>query len=319
MYHQLTLEKRYTLYVLKQEGLSMRSIAELLGVHASSISREFHRNKSGKGYRHNFAHRLAINRRKICRKPAKLTPEVKQILRTYLNKRWSPEQISGRLMLEGIFQISHETIYKYIRQNKESGGKLYKYLRRKRKYRKKYGSLNRHKLSNRVSIDKRPEIVDQKCRIGDWEIDTIIPSSYNGPVLLSIVERFSKYLFLGKVKSKDATLTARKTIELFFKHKEKVLTITSDNGREFFCHKVVSNLLNVDFYFAHPYKSWERGLNENTNGLIREYFPKKTTFESITYDRLLQVTCNINNRPRKTLGYKTPREVFFSEGVALQG
>lgn len=318
MYKQLTREQRYILHALKQEGFSSRHIAKRLRVHPSTVGRELHRNKSKRAYRPNFANCLAMKRRKLCRKPTKLTPEIKDLLSGYLKRNWSPEQISGRLKFEEVLNISHETIYKFIRHDKDNGGNLHKNLRRKRKYRK-HGSMKRHKIVGAISIDKRPEIVDQKKRIGDWEADTIVSGSNKGPALVTLVDRYSKFLYIGKVKNRKAYPTARKMVELLCKEKDKVLTITSDNGGEFSCHKLVSDLLNADFYFAHPYKSWERGLNENTNGLIRQYFPKKTSFESITYDRLLKVACNINDRPRKTLGYRTPREVFFERGVALQG
>lgn len=297
----------------------MRRIAEHLGVHASTVYREICRNRSGRGYRPSSAHRQAVGRRMVSRKPEKLTSSVRHLLSSYLKKRWSPEQISGRLKLEGILEISHETIYKYVRQNKDSGGMLYKFLRRQRKYRKNYGGMKRHKIVNAVSIDERPAIVNEKSRIGDWEADTIVSGQNKGAVLVTLVERFSKYLCIGRVKGRDGYSTARKIVDLLCHFKEKVNTITSDNGAEFSCHKIVSDLLDADFYFAHPYKSWERGLNENTNGLIRQYFPKKTSFENLSYDRLFQVVCNINDRPRKTLDYMTPREVFKGTGVALQG
>lgn len=318
MYKQLTREKRYMLYALKQEGCSMRRIAEHLSVHVSTVYREICRNLSGKGYRPASAHRQAVGRRKVSRKPEKLTSSVRHLLSSYLKKHWSPEQISGRLKLEGILEISHETVYKYVRQNRDLGGKLYKFLRRQRKYRKCYGGIGRHKIVNAVSIDERPPIVDEKSRIGDWEADTIVSAKNKGTVLLTLVERVSKYLFIGRVEGRDGYGTAKKIISLLCRQKDKVLTITSDNGSEFSCHSLVSSHLHAGFYFAHPYMSWERGLNENTNGLIRQYFPKKTSFENITRDRLVQVACNINDRPRKTLNYRTPREVFFGIGVALQ-
>jgi len=319
MYKQLTREKRYILYALKQEGCSMRRIAGRLGVHASTVYREVWRNRSGRGYRPSSGHRQAVGRRKVSRKPEKLTLPVRKLLRGYLKKCWSPEQISGRLKLDGILEISHETVYKYVRQDRDGGGRLHKFLRRQRKYRRHYGDMKRHRIANAVSIDERPSIVNGKTRIGDWEADTIVPASNKEAVLVTLVDRVSKYLFIGKVDRRDSYSTANRIIDLLCKYKNKVHTITSDNGAEFSCHKIVSNRLGAKFYFAHPYKSWERGLNENTNGLIRQYFPKKTSFENISYYRLIQVACNINDRPRKTLGYMTPREVFFGRGVALQG
>ena len=318
MYQQLTPEKRYMLSALKQEGCSMRKIGEHIGVHYSTISRELCRNHSTRGYRPATAQRKAMSRRQQARKPEKLTPEVKHLLSSYLKKHWSPEQIAGRLKLEGILEISHETIYKYIRNNKDNGGQVYKCLRRKKPYRKKYGSLSRHALDSRISIDERPKIVDNKSRIGDWEVDTIV-SRQDKAVLVTLVDRMSKYTLIGMVENKGSMLVAKRITSLFRKQKSKVHTITADNGNEFACHQRISKHLNADFFFAHPYSSWERGLNENTNGLIRQYFPKKTSLKNITRDRLKQVMSNINNRPRKTLGYRTPKEVFKSQGVALDG
>ena len=318
MYKQLTREKRYILNALKQEGCKQSRIAEHLEVAPSTVSREVKRNRSKWGYRPAAAHRLAMGRKRLPRKPKKLTSEVKHLLSSYLKKHWSPEQIAGRLKLEGILKISHETIYKYIRQNKDNGGKLYKCLRRKKPYRKRYGSLSRHKLDTRRSIDDRPKIVDEKSRIGDWEVDTMV-SRKDKAVLLTMVDRVSKYALLGMVENKESTLVAKRMTNLFRKKKDRVYTITADNGSEFSRHKIVAKKLNADFFFAHPYSSWERGLNENTNGLIRQYFPKKSSFKNVTEDRLKQVMSNINNRPRKTLGYRTPNEVFKSQGVALDG
>ena len=318
MYKQLTREKRYILNALKQEGCKQSRIAEHLKVAPSTVSRELRRNRSKRGYRPAAAHRLAMGRKRLPRKPEKLTPEVKHLLSSYLKKHWSPEQIAGRLKLQGILEISHETIYKYIRHNKDNGGKLYKCLRRKKPYRKRYGTLSRHKLDTRRSIDERPEIVDKKSRIGDWEVDTMV-SKKDRAVLLTMVDRVSKYALLGMVENKESTLVAKRMTNLFRKKKDMVHTITADNGTEFSRHKIVAKKLDADFFFAHPYSSWERGLNENTNGLIRQYFPKRSSFKNVTEDRLKQVMSNINNRPRKTLGYRTPKEVFNSQGVALDG
>ena len=209
MYKQLTREQRYILYALKQEGFSLRRIASCIEVDVATVSRELQRNVSKRGYRPDAAHRQAMVRKRLPRKPEKLTPEVKHLLSSYLKKHWSPEQIAGRLKFKGILEISHETIYKYIRQNKDNGGKLYKCLRRKRRYRKQYGSLSRHGFDSRKSIDERPEIVDRKCRIGDWEVDTMV-SRKDKAVLLTLVERFSKYTLIGQLENKGSYIIAKK-------------------------------------------------------------------------------------------------------------
>jgi len=233
-------------------------------------------------------------------------------------KHWSPEQISGRLRAEGSLNISHETIYRYIRANTEAGGKLRTFLRRKKKYRRCPGSLSSHARANKKSIDERPGVVDEKCRIGDWEVDTVVGAGNKGAVLLTLVERYSKYTLIGKVDSKESYPTSRKIIDMLIKHRDKVLTITADNGTEFSGHVAVERKMGIDFYFAHPYCSWERGLNENTNGLLRQYLPKGSSFDEVSKHRLRHIMDHINNRPRKTLGFRTPREVFFDSGVALQ-
>lgn len=308
-YKQLNREKRYAIYTLIQAGYSHRKIGKLLSVHHSSISRELKRNTRILAYRHGVAEDLAQSRRKKSRRPTKLTPENKLLIGAYLRKHWSPEQASGRLKLEGLLKISHETIYKYIRQNKSAGGKLYKSLRLRKKYRRAYGSHERFAIENRISIDQRPVIVDEKSRIGDWELDTII-SRKHPSVLISLVERHSRFTLVGKAPSKNSMQIASTVRNMLKNHKAKVLTITSDNGREFARHQKIKKWLDAEYYFCHPYSSWERGLNENTNGLIRYYAPKKSSFERINRERLKQIMNNLNTRPRKVLGYFTPAEVY---------
>jgi len=224
----------------------------------------------------------------------------------------SPEQVSGLLKRNDDLHISHETIYKHLLTDIAKGGDLYKHLRFLHKKRKKrYGSQDRRgQIHERVSIDKRPAIVDAKRRIGDWEIDTIIGARHKS-ALLTIVERKSKLTLIKKLTHKRADLVADAIFDLLAPYKRKVFTITSDNGKEFAYHKKISNRLKAAVYFAHPYHSWERGLNENTNGLIRQYFPKSMSFETITDNHVQMVMNRLNNRPRKTLGFKTPFQVFF--------
>ena len=210
--------------------------------------------------------------------------------------------------------ISHETVYKHLLVDKANGGTLYKHLRRSnRKRKKRYGSRNlRGQITGRVSIDLRPAIVDNKERIGDWEIDTVIGKNHKG-ALLTIVERKSKYTLMQKLSYKRSRLVADAAIDLLAPYQDKVFTITSDNGKEFADHQRISKQLTAKIYFAHPYHSWERGLNENTNGLIRQYFPKNTDFKTITVESVQNVMDQLNNRPRKTLDYATPNEVFFGK------
>ena len=319
MYKQLTLEQRYSLYLLKQEGRSMRGMARSIGVHASTVSRELRRNAGRCGYRHGPAHRLAVGRRRICRKPTKLNPENIRLIRRYVRKDWSPEQISCSLKGKNLLDISHETIYKLIWRDKADGGSLYKRLRIKsRKRCKKYGTGKRVIIPNKKYIEERPPVVEDKSRVGDWELDTIVPARGGKHALVTMVERCSRYTLIDKITSKDAHVTARSIIKMLAAFKDKVFTLTSDNGTEFRCHEIISRTLDADFYFAHSYKAWQRGLNENTNGLIRQYFPKKSTFENIGRKELIKVCGRLNNRPRKSIGFRTPKEVFHSSSVALQ-
>jgi len=315
-YKQLTLEQRYHISALWQSGKKQKDIATELGVHKSTISRELKRNMFWWGsripqYNPGHAQTYCEIRHKHKRKRIKLTEDVKLFIKDKLLLDWSPDQISGYAKKHNMFSISHETIYQFILQNKKYGGDLYKHLRHKnKKYRKRYGSPKKQgPIKNRRFIEERPVIVSEKKRLGDWEIDTIIGSSHK-QAIVSIVERVSKITVLKKVIKKTAALVTNATISGLQPYRNSVLTITGDNGSEFTGHDKISKTLNADFYFAHPYSSWERGLNENTNGLIRQYFKKGSSFDSITDDDLAIVMDKLNNRPRKTLGYATPNEVF---------
>jgi IS30 family transposase len=236
-----------------------------------------------------------------------------------LGQQWSPEQITGRLKLERQPPVSHERIYLYIYADKRRGGTLHSHLRSQKKQRQRYrGYIRRGQIPNRVSIDERPTIVATKGRFGDWEADTIIGARHKGGIL-SIVERKSKLTRLSKLATKAAAEMKHACVALLAPLAARVHTITVDNGKEFCDHKHIAARLQARIYFAHPYASWERGLNENTNGLVRQYFPKKYEFARISDKDLQQVEDLLNNRPRKTLGFRTPNEVFFKQRfVALQ-
>jgi IS30 family transposase len=238
--------------------------------------------------------------------------------------QWSPEQIVGRAELDGLETISHETIYQRILEDKQAGGTLYTHLRCKKKRKKRYGSARskRGVIPNRVDIDQRPAIVDSRKRTGDWEGDTIIGSHDGGAVIASMVERKSRFTVLAKSKNKTTTAVIESINQHMLPIAALVCTITLDNGREFSSHELMAAMLDANIYFAKPYHSWERGLNENTNGLVRQYFPKKIPFDNITNRDLQRVVKKLNDRPRKCLGYKTPFEVFSKScekrGVALR-
>jgi IS30 family transposase len=232
----------------------------------------------------------------------------------YIRQDFSPEQVSGFLDRDHELKISHKTIYKHIWSDKKTGGTLYKHLRHSnRKQRKRYGTKQRRgRIAGQVSIDLRPAIVDAKTRIGDWEIDTVTGKNSKG-YLVTAVERKSKFALVKRVPDRQSDRVAKTVVQLLRPYKENVLTITADNGKEFSRHMRISKILKVDLYFAHPYHAWERGLNENTNGLLRQYFPKQMDFQKIDNKCIKHAMGRLNNRPRKTLGFATPNEVFFND------
>ena len=325
-YHHMTREQRSQLDALKWSGFTQCAIASFLDVSPSTISRELARNLGQRGYRYKQADRLAVKRRQQASKqPSVMIPETVQLIEQYLKEQqWSPEQISGRLKLEGV-QVSHERIYQHVWQDKQAGGSLYLHLRHHgKKYNKRSsGKAGRGCLPNRIDIEDRPAIVERKSRVGDWEGDTIVGARQQGAIL-SYVDRKSKITILEKLTEKTAQQVEEKTIKRFGRLPRLARTITYDNGKEFSKHESIAEQLEVNCYFAKPYHSWERGLNEHTNGLVRQYFPKATNLKLITEEELADVENLLNNRPRKVLGYKTPKEVFLralnsTEKIALQG
>jgi IS30 family transposase len=241
----------------------------------------------------------------------RISPKAWSWVKRLLHEDWSPEQISLWLASEMHISISHEWIYQFVLQDKRQGGRLYRHLRCQKQRRKRYGSYSRRGcIANQVSIDDRPEIVDQRLRIGDWEADTIIGKGHSGAIV-SLTERKSRLTLIAKVARKSATEVKQAIVRLLKPVTDAVHTLTSDNGREFAYHEQIASELDLDFYFAHPYSSWERGANENANGLIRQYFPKHRDFSDITDKEIKAVMDKLNNRPRKCLGMKTPNQVFF--------
>jgi len=309
-YSQLTSEQRYQIYALLKKEHTQTDIAEIIGVNKSTVSRELRRNSGGRGYRPIQAHNLTLQRRegKVRYGISESTwQRVEQLLR----EDWSPEQITLWLAEVGEPGASHESIYQYIYWDKDCGGDLHTHLRCRKKRRKRNGTYDRRgKLTNQVSIDERPDLVEDREREGDWEVDTIIGKNHK-QAIVSMTERVHRLTYLFKVKTKDADSVADAIIKTLKSTALPVLTITADNGREFGNHKNIACKLNAQFYFAHPYSSWERGANENSNGLVRQYFPKGTDFSTITQADLRRVERKLNNRPRKCLDMKTPNQVAF--------
>ena len=316
-YKQLTSEQRYQISALKRMGHSRTEIAKELEVHKSTIGRELRRNTGERGYRPKQAHEKAHEKRMNAALQKRISTETWDVVEEKLCQDWSPEQVSGWLKKQQEIQISHEWIYQHILADQKAGGKLYTHLRQHGKRRKRYGKYDRRgKLSNRVSIEERPQIVEQRERLGDWEIDTLIGQSHHG-ALVSLVDRKSRYTLLQPVTQRLANLVADATISLLHPFADFVHTITGDNGKEFAEHVRIAETLKTNFYFAHPYSAWERGTNENTNGLVRQYFPKKTDFSKVGLAETQVAVNKLNLRPRKCLDFNTPFEVFFHPSVAL--
>lgn len=309
-YTHLTREERYQIYALKKAGHKQNEIATVLKRSASTISRELSRNTGGRGYRPKQAHRLATERRAMNART--IDDATWEFAQARLQEDWSPEQISNHVA------ISIETVYQRVYADKRSGGLLWQHLRCQKQRRKRYGRHDRRGIiPNRQSIEARPPIVEERSRIGDWEADTIIGKNHK-QAIVSLVERKSGYTLIRKIKRKTARAVRKAAVSLLKPHRDKVHTLTSDNGKEFSEHEQIAKALDADFYFAHPYASWERGTNENTNGLIRQYFPKNRDFTTITQQEINHAMKRLNNRPRKRLGFLTPAQVFFKSGVALQ-
>jgi IS30 family transposase len=317
-YQQLTYEQRCQISALKKSGCSQRKIAETIGTTQSTVSRELTRNTGARGYRHKQAQERREQRRAEAVQRTKMTPVMIKTIESKLRIEWSPEQISGWLLNDREQLISHESIYLHIWADKQAGGDLYTHLRRQgKKYdKRRNGKSTRGQIKNRVSIEDRPKVVDDKSRIGDWEIDTVIGKGHSG-ALVMIVERVTKLTVSSRVNSKSAADVTQATIALLKPFKDVVHTITADNGKEFAYHEKFSEALSADVYFAHPYSSWERGLNENTNGLLRQYFPKNTDFKKVEQVEVRRALRRLNSRPRKDLDFKTPVQLMDEHRAAL--
>ena len=309
----LTYEERCQIYALKKSGLSAGAIAVQLKRHRSTIYRELKRNRGGRGYRYKQAQGKAVQRRREASSTArKMTGEQWSLVEEKLDEGWSPEQVSGRLAYDGQVQVSPEWIYHRVREDRRRGGRLYLKLRQRGKKRRKgkKGMGGRGCIVGRVDIGERPLIVEEKKRGGDWEVDTIVGVGHRGAVV-SAVDRVTKYVVLERVMAKTAAEVGEALCRRLDPCRDLVHTITADNGKEFAGHAQVSLALGALFFFARPYHSWERGLNEHTNGLVREYFPKSTDFRLTDAGELGRVERRLNRRPRKGLGWRTPEEAFL--------
>lgn len=309
-YSQLTEKQRYQIYGLKQAGKFQGEIAREIGVDRTTVCRELRRNAGEDGYAPLEAQERAMERRGEPRRPSRLTAAMAdEIKAAVMTGQWSPEQIAGRRRLEGKPTVGKTRIYRMIWETFDS--KLQACMRHGRKKRKAYGKAERRgSIPGRVGIEHRPPIVEERSRLGDWEGDTVVGCQEKGAIV-TLTERKSRFLVAATTRDKQACNVGGALLAALEPHKDRVHTLTLDNGREFAEHAFFASVLEAKVYFARPYHSWERGLNENTNGLLRQYFPKGRSLKGLTETHLQRVVDRLNNRPRKCLGYRTPKEVFF--------
>lgn len=320
----LTKEQRYTISSMLKIGYSQSEIAKVIGKDKSVISRELKRNSDARSgeYRSGLAQRKTNNRHKTKPKRIRFTDPVKANVEALLKEDYSPDQIVGTLKKQGKECVSHERIYQHIWQDKKQKGSLHLHLRHQgRKYRKRgHQKDKRGIIKDRVSIEKRPEVVEKRERFGDLEVDLIIGKNHN-QAMLTINDRASGTLKIRKVPSKESKVVSRAIVEELKEWKPYIKTITADNGKEFADHKYVAEELGIDYFFARPYHSWERGSNENLNGLVRQYFKKSSDFESITQEQVKDVEFKLNQRPRKRFNYQNPifvmDQLLFNDEVAF--
>ena len=312
-YTHLTQDERYQIAILNKAGHDQSDIARVMNRHKSTIGREMKRNRGERGYRPKQAQAFSQARMRACENGPRIAAETWAIVEVKLAETWSPEQIAGHLKVEGQPTVSHEAIYQRIYVDKRAGGTLHRALRCQKARRKRYGGRERRgTIPNQVSIDLRPGIVAERGRFGDWEGDLVIGAGQK-QALVTLNERTSRYSLIAHVPFKTAQAVSEAMISLLTPFAACVHTLTTDNGKEFAQHERIAEKLNADFFFAHPYASWERGANENMNGLIRQFFPKKMSFQTITQKDIEFAMHRLNHRPRKCLGFKTPHEVFMNQ------
>ena len=305
----ITSEERHTIAYLLGQKKSPAYIARNLGRDKSTITREIKRNCDlrSKEYSFDLANRKAINRKSSKKKRCGFTPEIKAHVEAQLAKKYSPEQIAGHAKVNGVECVSHECIYQYIWRDKKAGGSLFEHLRNRHKRYRKRGAAkdNRGIIRNKIPMAERPAVVDKRERLGDLEIDLVIGKGHQG-ALLTINDRVSGLLIMERLQGKTAAEVTASTIARLAPFKAQLHTITSDNGKEFSGHEEISSALEVDFYFARPYHSWERGSNENLNGLVRQYIPKSWNILEVEKSFIKEVEEALNTRPRKRHNYLPP-------------
>ena len=313
-YHQLTSEERYMISALRKQGIHSAEIARNLGRHRSTICREVQRNSArwDGHYRPSIAVERTSGRRSRSRKKSQFRPNDWHQVLELLHQDWSPEQISGHLRAERTLSISHETIYRHVKRDRRRGGLLYQHLRFwKKKWRKLYRSRDsRGRLPGKRMISERPASIEERMQIGHWEIDTVMGRYGTKPCIVTLVERKTGYLVIGKLEARTKDEANRRILQLIDRCSDRFETITADNGTEFHGYEDIERVTDVKFYFAQPYHSWERGSNENLNGLIRQYLPKRTCLKHVTQAQCDRIALALNTRPRKRHQFKTPLQIY---------
>ena len=314
-YKHLSQAERYQIHALMKAGHDQSQIAKLLDRHKSTISRELSRNTGSRGYRPKQACEMSADRAQHSRNAPTVEPWVREAACALLCIQWSPEQIASQL------PISHETVYQYVYADKAQGGTLWKHLRCQKQKRKRYasGRDRRGQIPNRRPLSERPLHIEARRQVGHWECDTVIGASHKGAVV-TLVERKSGYAVMAKVEKKTSELVSSAIVDKLQPLAARVKTLTFDNGKEFAGHAHIDQQLQSTAYFARPFASWERGSNENLNGLLRQYVPKKRAMSTVSDEEIRMIQNRLNNRPRKRLGFKTPAEVFHQslKRVALR-
>lgn len=312
-YKQLAREERYLISELLKLGYSQRAIAAQLGRSPSTVCREIWRNatKYDGAYRHCRAQEYTNGRRRRCRRGPKLDSRQYTIVRYYLRKKWSPKQIVGTLRPQGLVSMCHESIYRYVVRDRKAGGVLWKHLRLKMKLRRKrYGRHDwRGVLRGKKHIKERPEEVELRQEVGHWEGDTVVGKDLRHSIL-TLVERATGLTVIRKLKARNTKETNKALRAVLKKYGARMKTITFDNGTEFHDYKEIEKEFGVDCYFATPYHSWERGTNENTNGLIRQYLPKGSCMKHVTQAKCDWIARELNTRPRERYDFKTPEAMY---------
>ena len=314
-YKHLSQAERYQIHALMKAEHDQSQIAKLLDRHKSTISRELSRNSGSRGYRPKQACEMSADRAQHSRNAPTVEPWVREAACALLCIQWSPEQIASQL------PISHETVYQHVYADKAQGGTLWKHLRCQKQKRKRYasGRDRRGQIPNRRPLSERPLHIEARRQVGHWECDTVIGTSHKGAVV-TMVERKSGYAVMAKVEKKTSELVSSAIVDKLQPLAARVKTLTFDNGKEFAGHAHIDQQLQSTAYFARPFASWERGSNENLNGLLRQYVPKKRAMSTVSDEEIRMIQNRLNNRPRKRLGFKTPAEVFHQslKRVALR-